>query len=155
MISRMMRLVNTSDNLYLTPPQQKDLLDYAKSLGRRFEAAQAVERAESKLIDTAVVLLQDNHPEIGDVKDAGWESHGPDLAYTLRTVTQGMLVDDEHHAGLACVGSLARQLKHLDFSDEAIKGVFESLSQACDDGLPPAAADTLKPYWISAIAAAA
>jgi hypothetical protein len=150
-----MKLVNASDNLYLSPPQQKELLDYAKSLGRRFDAAKAVEANEVKLLDSTVVLLQDNHPEIGDVKDAGWDSHGADLSFALRSIVQGMLVDDDDHAGLVAVTSLARHLKHLDFSGDAVKGVFESLTAACEDTLPPDAFETLKPYLAEATAVAA
>jgi hypothetical protein len=88
MFSKMMELVNRTDSHPLTPPQQKDVLDYAKSLARRFQAARQIEQSEPKILDAAVRHIQESPPDLGDFVEAGWESSANDLRFVLRTVTR-------------------------------------------------------------------
>ncbi|MFO0937372.1 MAG: hypothetical protein U0798_12755 [Gemmataceae bacterium] len=143
----MMRLVNSTDSMYLTPPQQRELMDYAKSLRRRFDAARKVQQTESKILDDALASVQSAHPEIGDWSDAGWESHGKDLGFALRSVVRGMLVDDLEYAGATAVNSLVRELRMLEFPPNAVRGLFDGLKTACDTHLPPDSSELLAPYF--------
>lgn len=154
MISQIMRLVNSTDNLFLSPPQQKELLDYAKSLKRRFTVARLVEEAEPKILDAALLTVQNAHPEIGDWVENGWETHGTDLRFALRTIVRGMLVDDPEYAGQSAVQSLANELKFLEFPPTVARGLFEGLQTACSEILPLDASEILSPFFVQAIAEA-
>ena len=147
MISRMMRLVNSTDTLFLTPPQQRELMDYAKSLRRRFEAAKKVQETEPKILDDALASVQNSHPELGDWSEAGWESFGSDMGYTLRAIVRGMLVDDLDYAGLTAVNSLIRELRLLEFPPAAVRGLIDGLKSACDVHLPPDSSELLAPFF--------
>jgi hypothetical protein len=122
MFSKMMELVNRTDSHPLTPPQQKDVLDYAKSLARRFHAARQIEQSEPKILDAAVRHIQESSPDLGDFVEAGWESSANDLRFVLRTVTQAMLLDDDRFAGDVAVGSLTKQFAYLDLPSDATRG---------------------------------
>jgi hypothetical protein len=154
MYSKMMQLVNRMDSLPLTPPQQKEIVDYAKSLTQRFEVARKVEQTEKLLLDSATKYLQDHVAELSDLKDAGWVSHDQDLQFILRTVTQAMLLDDDEFARKTAVDSLSREFTFLELPITAVNEVIAGLRQACDEHLPPSAADTLSRYFESATIAA-
>ncbi|MGL4422409.1 MAG: hypothetical protein ACRCZF_17195 [Gemmataceae bacterium] len=155
MFSKMMRLVNTTDNLYLTPPQQKELLDYAKSMPRRFALARSVEDMEVRLIDTAFEKLQEYHPTIGDLADAGWDTSTNDLRYAIRALVNGMLMDDDQYADGTALMHLRTVLFYYDFPTGLGADLMASLRDACREALPPDAFELWDPYLQTAAEAMA
>jgi hypothetical protein len=138
MFSRMMQLVNRTDSVHLTPPQQKDVLDYAKSVPRRFAACRALEAAEDALVDRALASA--------GAADLGWRSAEADVRGLIRAVAVGALIDDPEYAAARWGRHLARTLDFLD-SPDAADAVFDALRGAAADVLPPDAADLLAPYF--------
>lgn len=145
MFSRMMQLVNQADSQYLSPPQQKDVLEYARSLPGRFKAARAVEAREAELAARALAAWEQAHPEMGSAADFGWPEAAADLRLVLRAAALGVLMDDPDYADARAGATLRRTLGFLDVSAGATDGVFAALADAARDGLPPAAADLIAP----------
>lgn len=141
MFSRMMQLVNRTDSVHLTPPQQKDVLDYAKSVPRRFAACRALEAAEDTLVERALAAV--------GAADLGWRTAEADVRGLIRAVAVGALIDDPEYAAARWGGHLARTLDFLDAPDGA-DAVFDALRGAAADLLPPGAADLLAPYFDAA-----
>lgn len=139
MFSRMMQLVNRTDSVYLTPPQQKDVLDYAKSVPRRFAACRAVEAAEDALVAAAVAAVSPPPAELG------WATADADVRGLVRAVAVGMLIDDPGYAVARWADHLRKKLDFLDAPDAA-DAVFAALADAAAATLPPDATDALAPY---------
>lgn len=155
MFSRLLKTVNTTDNLYLTPPQQKDVLDYAKSLPRRFAAARAVQAAETQLVELALKALEASFPELGTPLDLGWDSADDDLRLCLRAVTNEMLMDDTDSADAAVLAHLRRALGYLGVPRGAVEELFAGLRDAAVNTLRPDAFELLAPHFDRAVALAA
>lgn len=155
MFSRMMKLVNATDSLYLTPPQQKDVLDYAKSLPRRFAAARAVQAAETPLVEQALKAFQAAFPELGTPLDLGWGSADDDLRLVLRALANEMLMDDTDSAEGAVLAHLRRSLGYLGVPAGAIEELFAGLRDAAVNTLKPDAFALLAPHFDRAVALAA
>lgn len=155
MFSRMMKLVNATDSLNLTPPQQKDVLDYARSLPRRFAAARAVQAAETQLVELALKAVQAAFPELGPPPDLGWDSADDDLRLALRAITAEMLMDDTDAAEGAALAHLRRALGFLGIPQPAVEELFAGLRDAAVNTLKPDAFELLAPHFDRAVALAA
>jgi hypothetical protein len=155
MFSRMMKLVNATDSLHLTPPQQKDVLDYAKSLPRRFAAARAVQAAETHLVEHALKAVQAAFPELGTPLDLGWDSADDDLRLCLRAITNEMLMDDTDSADAVVLAHVRRSLGYLGVPAAAVEELFAGLRDAAVNALKPDAFELLAPHFDRAAALAA
>jgi hypothetical protein len=153
--SRFTQLINATDSLYLTPPQQKDVLEYAKSLPRRFAALRSVEELEVRIIDLALEKFSESQPTVGDPAEAGWDSASEDLRHALRTVALGLVMDDGEYADGAAIQTLRTILNNLDWPGDAGADLFESVKQALSELLPADAAAVFLPYWDEAAASMA
>jgi Phycobilisome protein len=147
MMSRMMKTVNATDNLYLTPAQQKEMLDYARSLPRRFAAVRTVEENEQQLVAGAFEVLEENQPHYGDFSEYGWDSAATDLRLVLRTLCQAVLVDDPDLVETKILEHLRKNLTYLDLPTEAVQGLFAGLVATAERLLPPDAYDMLAPQF--------
>jgi hypothetical protein len=146
MISRMMQLVNTTDSLYLTPAQQKEVLDYGRSMARRFEACRAVEAIEDDVVEAAKESFFEHHPNLADLPENGWDTFESDQRLALRTAVQAMLLDDTAFPEQKQFRSLRRTLGFLEITAAVQNDWFSSLRTALEARLKPDAADTLAPY---------
>jgi hypothetical protein len=155
MFSRMMKMVNATDSLNLSPPQQKEILDYAKSLSRRFAAARAVQAAETPLVELALKAMQAACPELGTPLDLGWDSADNDLRLVLRAITNEMLMDDTDSAEHAVLAHLRRSLGYLGVPASAIEELFAGLRDAAVNTIKPDAYELLAPHFDRAVAQAA
>jgi hypothetical protein len=155
MFSRMMKAINASDSLYLSPQQKRDVAEYAKSLPERFAAARAVEKAEGRIVDRALAALRAAHPDLADLAGAGWESAEDDLRLALRAVVQGVLMDDPDVAEATVLDHLRRTLGYLNLPDDAPRDVFAGLRAAAEAALPAEAFALLAPDLDRAVRAAA
>lgn len=155
MFSRLMKTVNATDNMYLTPAQQKDVLDYAKSLPRRFAAARAVQTAETPLVEQALKAFQAAFPELGTPLDLGWDSADDDLRLVLRALANEMLMDDTDSADGAVLAHLRRSLGYLGVPAGGVEELFAGLRDAAVNTLPPDAFAVLAPHFDRAVALAA
>lgn len=146
MFSRLMQTVNRTDNQYLTPPQQKDVLDYAKGLPARFKAVRAVEELEAEIAAKALAEWEAAHPELGVAADFGWPEAVGDLRLVVRAAALGALMDDTDYAEARAASTLRRALGFLELPAGAIADVFTVLADAARDALPPQHADAYVPY---------
>jgi hypothetical protein len=142
----MMQLVNTTDSLYLTPAQQKEVLDYGRSLARRFEACRAVQAIEDDVAEAARDAFFEQHPNLADLPDNGWDTFDADQRLALRTVVQAMLMDDPAFPEQKQFRSLRRTLGFLELTAAVQDDWFSSLRNALEARLKPDAAETLAPY---------
>jgi len=146
MISRMMQVVNTTDSLYLTPAQQKEVLDYGRSLQRRFAACRAVEAVEDDVVEAAKEAFFEQHPNLSDITENGWENFENDQRFALRTAIQSMLLDDLSFAEQKHFRSLRRIMSFLEIPAVVQNDWFSSLRTALESRVKSEVTDTLAPY---------
>lgn len=151
MFSRMMQTLNATDNLYLTPAQQKDMLDYARSLPKRFAAARVIQDAEPTIIAATLERFGQKQPTLADLAGFGWDTATDDLTLALRAIVQGVLMSDPTMADAKVLTWLRQVLGHWDFSPEAIRQLFESLAETVADVLSPESISLVQPYFGAAI----
>jgi hypothetical protein len=138
MFSRMMKLVNQTDSLYLSANQQKQLLDYGASLGRRFAAIRSLERQENAIVELALQAWQQAHAELGTPEEFGWDSAENDLRLVLRSLAISHLMDDLDYAEARVLRHLRRTLEFADVPADAIRDLFACLVEAVREKLEPA-----------------
>lgn len=143
MYSRMVQQLNRTDNLYPTPQQQKELLDYARSCPRRFAACRAIEASEDALVGRVLAAVSPD--------DIGWTRAEADLRGLLRTVAVGVLIDDADYATAVWSQHLTSLLDALD-AREVGETALTELKRALADSLPPDAAELVAPYLDAAAA---
>jgi hypothetical protein len=146
MFSRMMQTVNRTDSQYLSPPQQKEVLEYAKGLPARFKAARAVEELEADIAAKALAEWEAAHPELGTAAEFGWPEAVADLRGVIRAAVLGLLMDDTDYAETRAALTLRRALGFLDVSAAAANDLFAVLADAAREALPPQHAEVYAPY---------
>ncbi|WP_439627330.1 hypothetical protein [Gemmata sp.] len=146
MSSRIVQTVNQADSQYLNPNQQKDVLDYARSLPARFTAARAVQEAEGEIASRVLKEWEQSHPELGPAADLGWPEAAADLRVVVRAAALGVLMDDPDYAEARAAGTLRRTLEFLDVPTGASNDLFALLAATAREALPAAAADLLVPH---------
>jgi hypothetical protein len=151
MYSRMMKLINETDNLHLTPPQQKELLDYAKSLPGRFAALRQIEANEVNIVDAALEAFQQMQPTVGDLTDAGWPNAGDDLRLAVRLILIGWMMDDADYAEAKHLRTLRSQLEYLDLPADAPRDLFVALAAAVPPMISPEASELVASAFQAAV----
>lgn len=146
MFSQMMRLINSTDSLYLNPAQQKQLLDYTRSLPKRFKAARAVEQKEDELCRDCVARLRARFPEFDGRHEAAWDKAHRDMQLVLRYNVQGMLMDDPDIATDKLLGWLRTLLASLGMTPQFLRETFTALRDSCRQGLPADVYEWLEPH---------
>jgi hypothetical protein len=151
MYSRMMKLINETDNLHLSPPQQKELLDFAKALPGRFAALRQVEANELQIVDAALDAFQQLQPTVGDLADAGWPNAGDDLRLAVRLILIGWMMDDLEYAEAKHLRTLRQQLEYLDFPADAPRDLFVALAEAVPPLVSPETSELVAPAFQAAV----
>ncbi|MBL8794011.1 MAG: hypothetical protein JNM56_08900 [Planctomycetia bacterium] len=146
MYSRLMKTVNRTDNLYLTPEEQNELLDYARSLPRRFEAARLIEAREQTIVAQCYERLRDLYPQFEHYHKDGWDKGYRDTQLVLRYNVQAMLMDDPDIAVDKLFGWLRTLLAGLDLTPQLVRDTFTCLRDACAAQLPAEAQALLEPH---------
>ena len=154
MFSRMMKLVNQTDSLYLSASQQKELLDYTASLSRRFSAIRALERQEGEIVELTLQAWQQAHADLGTPDDFGWSSSENDLRLVLRSLAIGHLMDDVDYAETRVLRHVRRTLEFADVPSDAIRNLFVCLLEAVRERLQPEALALLEADFQRAVAMA-
>jgi hypothetical protein len=144
--SRIVQTVNQADSQHLNPNQQKDVLDYARSMPTRFTAARAVQESEAEIAARVLNEWEQSHPELGSAADLGWPEAAADLRVVVRTAALAMLMDDPDHSEARAAGTLRRTLEFLDVPTGASNDLFALLAATAREVLPAAAADLLVPH---------
>jgi hypothetical protein len=144
--SRMMKLINATDNLYLTPEQQKQLLDYTNSLPRRLKAARAVEAQEAAIVERCHARVRDRYPEFERYHRHGWDKSFRDVQLVLRYNVQGMLMDDPAVPEDKLLGWFRTLIAGLDMTPAIFRDTFSALQDACREVLPADAYALLEPF---------
>src|SRR5262245_13691658 len=94
MTTRLSKLATAADGRYFTAEERRQVQDYADSLKRRFEAAEAVEQKEETVLRSVVEEMQKKYPNFATYHDQGWARQFRDLQLVLRAVVQAMILDD-------------------------------------------------------------
>jgi len=132
----MMQIINASDSLYLTPEEQKQLLEYAASLPGRLQAARAVEAKEDEIAGQCMALMQQRHPEFAAAHEHAWDQGHRDVQLVLRYNVQAMLMDDPDIAVDKLLRWLRTLLAGLGMPGSFLRDNFVCLKQACRAKLP-------------------
>jgi Phycobilisome protein len=151
MYSKMMKLINETDNLHLTPPQQKELLDFARALPNRFAALRQIEANEVHIVDAALDAFQQLQPTVGDLADAGWPTATDDLRLAIRLIIVGWLMDDAEYAEAKHLRTLRQQLEYLDLPADAPRDLFVALSEAVAPLVSPETHEMVAPAFRAAV----
>ena len=154
MFSRMMQLVNRFDSLHPTPAQQKELLDYAKSVRPRFAALRAVQAGEDRIVELSLHAWQQAFPDLGEPADFGWPTADADLRGAVRAIAMGTVLDDPEFAETSVLLTFRRTLDYADVPAEAVHGLFASLLEAARESLPDDHFRACEPYFQAATDAA-
>lgn len=136
MISTLMQILNRTDSLIPTPQQQKELLDYGKSIAPRFAALRAIQQQEDRIVELTLTAWQQAFSDLGDPADYGWTSADADLRGAIRSITLGMVLDDLHYAEQTCLLTLRRTLEYAEIPADAIHGLFAGLHEAVRAVIP-------------------
>jgi hypothetical protein len=146
MYSRMMKLVNATDNLYLSAAEQQQLLDYTQSLPRRFAAARLVEAKEAEIVEQCHGQLRRLYPTFENFHAQGWDKSYRDTQLVLRYNVQAMLMDDPEVANDKLFGWLRTLLAGLDLTPRLVRDTFTALREACRAKLPAETFALLEPH---------
>ncbi|MBY0526793.1 MAG: hypothetical protein K2R98_25600 [Gemmataceae bacterium] len=151
MPSRMMQLINESDNLYLSPQEQEQLLGYTRSLPKRFQAARAVEAKENDIVAAALALLRPRYPSFDSYHEHAWDKGHRDMQLVLRYTVQAMLMDDPQVAADKLLVWLRTLFMNLGLTPQFCKDTFTFLREACRKQLPAEANALLDPFLAHSI----
>lgn len=136
MFSQMMKTINATDNLYLNPQQQKEILDYARSLLQRFATIRSIQQHETAIVETTLKLVVEADTSMTDMDEWGWTSAEADLRLTLRAMSTGILMDDSEYAEHKSIHHLNQMFNLLDFPIDFAQLLFTNLKAACEIHLP-------------------
>jgi hypothetical protein len=146
MYSRMMKTVNATDNMYLSPQEQGSLLEYTRSLPKRFEAARLVQAKEMEIVEHCYEQLRRMYPNFERYHKHGWDKGYRDTQLVLRYNVQGMLMDDAEIATDKLFGWLRTLFAGLDLTPNLVRDTFAALAGACRAKLPADAFALLEPH---------
>lgn len=152
MYSGMMKLVNATDNLYLSPAEQKQFLAYTQSLPQRFAVARQVEAKEQEIVEHCYGQLRRLYPTFENFHTHGWDKGFRDTQLVLRYNVQAMLMDDPEVANDKLFGWLRTLLAGLDLTPRLVRDTFTALREACRVKLSAEAFTLLEPYLERTIA---
>jgi len=94
MTTRLSKLATAADGRYFSADERRQIQDYAGSLQRRFDAAEAAEQKEESVLRSVVEEMQKKYPNFAKYHDQGWARQFRDLQLVLRAVVQAMILDD-------------------------------------------------------------
>src|SRR5579859_4844082 len=94
MNSRLRQILHDANGRYLTPDERDAWVAYAGSIVARFDAADAVEKAEDGVIRAVVEAVQQRYPNFAKYHDQGWARLYRDVQLVVRQDVHSMLRDD-------------------------------------------------------------
>ncbi len=94
MTTRLSKLATAADGRYFTADERRQILDYTDSVGRRIQAAEAIEQKEEALLRSVVEEMQKKYPSFAKYHDQGWARQFRDMQLVLRAAVQAMILDD-------------------------------------------------------------
>ncbi|MGL6076460.1 MAG: hypothetical protein ACRC8S_20085 [Fimbriiglobus sp.] len=147
MLSRMMQTINRSDNLYLSPKEQKEILQYARSIPGRFAAVRALQAEEVRIVSRALAALGESEYLAVSLEAQGWTSAVDDLKLILRTIALAVLTEDEQVLETRVLSHLRRKLRYLDFPHDATYSLFLSLISFTETQLAAEHCEIITPYF--------
>jgi hypothetical protein len=145
MTPRLARMLTAAGGRHLTPDERRELLDYAESVPRRVEAAEAVEEAEEAVVAGAVEELQRRYPNFERYHEQAWEKIGRDLALAARYAVQATLADDAELLDEQVLLWLRTVLAALNLTPGFVRDAFTLLRDGFRAALPADAFDLLEP----------
>jgi hypothetical protein len=147
MLSRMMQTINRSDNLYLSPREQKEVLRYAKSIPNRFAAVRALQAEEPRIVDRALAALGESEYLAVSLEAQGWTAASNDLKLILRTIALAVLTEDDQILETRVLSHLRRKLRYLNFPPDATYSLFLSLISFTETQLAAEHCEMITPYF--------
>lgn len=151
MYSRVMKLLNESDGRYLTPAEQAVVLEYARSLPKRFQAARQVEGVEQDAIDQSLAALKRLYPKFADLHPQAWEKATRDMQLVGRFAVQGMLADDLELPADKLYKWMITMLRSVGLTPRFVRDCYQGLRDAYRAKLPADAYGLLEPHLSRAV----
>jgi hypothetical protein len=146
MYSRLMKVINATDSLPISPDDQRQLLDYAKSLPKRFQVMRLVESREQDIAEAAIEQMQELYPNFEYYHENGWEKGVRDLGLVLRCNVQAMLMDDVEVNKDKLLSWFRTLNENLSLSPQFVRDCYTALLEACRGMLPADAFALLEPH---------
>jgi hypothetical protein len=139
-------LLFRAEGTFFAESDASTLLTYADGVLARLEAVQAIERAETAILDEVVDVVFGQHPSIPDQHGTGASFRvRRDQAMVLRYATTAMLMHDEGFIR----DKLAVWLRTIMLAlckPEAVMLGYRALMTACDHHLAAEDAAAIRPY---------
>jgi hypothetical protein len=139
-------LFNKAEGRYFDQNEQAQLESYASGLLARIEAAQAIERAESAILDDVVAAVLKEHAVMSkDYGKAAPQLVRRDQAMVLRYASFSMLMHDKNFIYDKLAVWLRTIMLALCKPEQVLFG-YQSLVDACRKNLSHDDADAVVPY---------
>ncbi len=149
--SRLLKVINNSDDRYLDPTEQSEILGYATSLPSRVDAMRQVERVEAEAIREAVDQIRRRYPRFEMFHERGWEKTIRDSTLILRQIVQSMLVDDSEVGEDKLYVWIRTIFSSFNFTPAIIRETYVLLKESIQTRISREAFTLLEPHFNHAI----
>jgi hypothetical protein len=87
-------ILRSSEGRYLTPDERARVLDFARELPARVQAAEECERFEADIVGAVVDGLRERYPRYEKLFPESWDRCTHDVQFVLRYDVRAMLAND-------------------------------------------------------------
>jgi hypothetical protein len=139
-------IIRNSESRYMTPQEQRAILDYTESLPRRFQAAALVQDKEEAIVASVVQQGKRRYANMERYHPKAWEKAARDLELILRYTAQAMVLDDPTFQADRLLYWFGTILHSFGFSPQFNRDTYTFLLNAVRGQLPPDAFGLLEPF---------
>jgi hypothetical protein len=146
-----LKVINNSDDRYLDPAEQSEILGYATSLPTRLDAMRQVERIEAELVRETIDQIRRRYPRFEMFHERGWEKGIRDAQLVLRQIVQSMLVDDSEVGEDKVYVWMRSILSSFNFTPAIIRETYTLMKESIQTKISREAYTLLEPHFDHAI----
>lgn len=143
---RYLKIVAECDNRYPTPEEEQELVEFARSVPRRFEVARLVEKVEQEAVKHCIDETKKRYPNFAGHHEFAWAKAFRDVQLTVRTNVQAMLVGDMRLLDEKLLFWLKTILASFAFTPRFNRDTYTFLRDGFKSRLPADAYALLEPY---------
>jgi hypothetical protein len=149
--SRLLKVINNSDDRYLDPAEQSEILGYATSLPNRLDAMRQIEGIEAEVVRETIDQIRRRYPRFEMFHERGWEKGIRDAQLVLRQVVQSMLLDDSEVGEDKTYIWNRTILASFNFTPAIIRETYTLMKETIEGRISREAFDLLEPHMNHAI----
>jgi hypothetical protein len=146
MNSRLNKIAHDANGRYLNPEERTEFFSYVESVPHRFQAADAVEKAEESVIREVVEEMARRYPNFGKFHDQGWAKCFRDIQLVVRQDVQSMLWNDVPSLDDKILLWLRTTLSANNFTPGFCRDAFSLLREKLEGSLGAGDFELLRPY---------